>query len=324
MALGREMRTVLLYAFVAFSLASPVLAGEPASIALSAKGPEGALAGTLLKAGPASPLVLIVPGSGPTDRDGNNSLGVTASSYKLLAEALAGRGISSLRIDKRGMFGSAKAIPDANKVTVADYVADVRQWMDVGLQETGGRCIWLAGHSEGGLIALAAAQSKDRLCGIILIASPGRNFANILLEQLRGNPANAILLPDVEKAVGVLRSGETIDVSGMHPALQGLFAPAVQGFLIDLFRYDPARLASLIDLPMLIVQGGRDIQVTATDAGALSKGQPKARLLTIEAMTHTLKRADGDGPAASLATYTNPDLPVMPELIDTIAGFVKP
>jgi pimeloyl-ACP methyl ester carboxylesterase len=126
---------------------------------LEAPGPSGALTGTLLS--PASvpaKLIFILPGSGPTDRDGNNPLGVNASPYRLLAEGLVAQGIATLRIDKRGMFASASAVTDANAVTIGDYVEDVRAWLEVLKREAQSESIWLLGHSEGGLVALAAAQ----------------------------------------------------------------------------------------------------------------------------------------------------------------------
>ena len=73
--------------------------------------------------------VLIIPGSGPTDRDGNSPMGVRGSTYRLLAEGLASRGVATLRIDKRGMYGSAGAAKDANAVTIADYGDDVQAWV---------------------------------------------------------------------------------------------------------------------------------------------------------------------------------------------------
>src|SRR6476469_5249524 len=123
------------------------MAATAASIAMTAPGPQGPLAGTLLDGGAHSPVVVIIPGSGPTDRDGNNPLGVTAAPYRLLAEALATDGVSSLRADKRGMFGSKAAIPDANRVTIGDYAADAHQWATVVRGKTGARCAWLLGHS---------------------------------------------------------------------------------------------------------------------------------------------------------------------------------
>ncbi len=107
-----------------------------------APGPSGALKGTLTGLGmQGEQVILIVPGSGPTDRDGNNRLGVAASTYQLLAEALAKEGIASVRIDKRGMFGSAAAIADANAVTINDYAQDVHAWARAISQRTSARCV---------------------------------------------------------------------------------------------------------------------------------------------------------------------------------------
>ncbi len=160
---------------IALLMAAAVAATPlPTPIELTAPGPQGALAGTLLDPGPISgkdaPAVLVIPGSGPTDRDGNNPLGVTAAPYRLLAEALAARGVATLRIDKRGMFGSKGAVADANDVTIAGYAADVRAWVGVVRERTGRRCVWLLGHSEGGLVALAAAQGAKDVCGVVLVA----------------------------------------------------------------------------------------------------------------------------------------------------------
>lgn len=293
------------------------------SVALTAPGPNGALAGTMLDAGRGAPVVLIVPGSGPTDRDGNNPLGITASSYRLLAEGLAARGVSSVRVDKRGMFGSKAAIADGNKVTIGDYAADVHRWSDVIRKRTGAPCIWVLGHSEGGLVALAAAQQPAGICGVALVAAPGRKLGDVLRSQLRANPANAPLLGDALKVVSSLEAGRPIDVSGMNPALQSLFAPGVQGFLIDAMAKDPARLAASLRIPTLIVAGGRDMQVPPSDGQALASAQPGARLVVIPAMTHVLKDAASGSAADNMKTYADPSLPVSAPLVEAIAAFVR-
>jgi uncharacterized protein len=298
-------------------------AREPFSTDLKAAGPKGPLAGTFLNAGAKAPLIIILPGSGPTDRDGNNPLGVTASSYRLLAEALGRQGISSLRADKRGMFGSKAAIPDANAVTIADYVVDVNSWTAALQSLSPRRCIWLAGHSEGGLVALVAAQNNDRICGVILIAAPGRKLNDVMREQLQANPANAPILPDALRALDALAAGQRVDVSKMHPVLQSLFNPAIQPFLGNLFSYDPAKLAAAIRKPLLIIQGGRDMQVSVADADRLALAQPKATKIIIADMTHVLKAAASDDPAANMRTYTEGALPISPTLVGAIAKFVK-
>ena len=299
------------------------IAAVAASVQLSAPGPVGPLAGTYLDAGKKAPVVLIIPGSGPTDRDGNNPLGIKASQYRLLAEALAGKGISSVRIDKRGMFGSKAAVADPNAVTIADYAADVYRWVDVIRKRSGVRCVWVLGHSEGGIVALAAGQHPAKICGLILVSTPGRKMGEIIRDQLRANPANAPLLDSAFHAVDELEAGKKVDVTDMNPALQQLFAPAVQGFEIDLFARDPAKLAGALELPVLIVQGERDIQVSAADARALAAAQPKARIVLVRAMNHVLKDVASDDRMANIATYADPSLPVDTGLVDAIASFVK-
>jgi hypothetical protein len=294
-----------------------------AAVLITAPGPEGPLAGTLLSAGAKAPVVLIIPGSGPTDRDGNNPLGVTAAPYRLLAEALAENGVSTVRVDKRGLFGSKAAVADPNKVTIGDYAADTHNWVAAIRQRTGARCVWMLGHSEGALIALAAAQQPKNICGVILVSGAGRRLSDVIREQLRANPANAPVLDSALAALDSLDKGQHVDVTGMHPALLKLFAPQVQDFLIDMFRYDPAKLAASLKVPLLIVQGERDIQVSTGDARALAAAQPKAKLALIPRMNHVLKDVDSDDRAANAATYADPSLPVDSSLVETIASFVK-
>ena len=294
-----------------------------ATAAMTAPGPQGDLAGTFTDAGKGAPAVLIIPGSGPTDRDGNNPLGVTAAPYRMLAEALAAKGVSTLRIDKRGMFGSKGAIPDANAVTIADYVTDTHQWVDALRKRTGAPCVWLLGHSEGGLVAVAAAQQPLGLCGLILAASPGRKLGAVIRDQLRANPANAPILPQALAALDSLEAGKMVDTTGMPPPLLALFSPKVQPFMIDLLRQDPAAEVARTRLPVLIVRGGKDIQVAAADAEALHAARPDARLVTPPTMNHVFKDVAGDDRASNLATYADSSLPVDPALVAAVTEFVK-
>lgn len=195
---------------------------------IEAIGPNGPLRGTIVLPANNGPIILMIPGSGPTDRDGNSPLGVNAATYRLLAEGLAQQAIGSVRIDKRGMFGSQGAVPDADAVTIADYVRDTDAWVNAIRARTGAKCVWLLGHSEGGLVALAAAATVDHLCGLILVATPGRPLGEVLKEQLRANPANSALLDAADHAIDELSAGRRVDVAKLAPALAPLFKPAVQ------------------------------------------------------------------------------------------------
>lgn len=289
---------------------------------LEAAGPKGPLKGTLLTPNSKpTAVVLIIPGSGPTDRDGNNPLGVNASPYRLLAEGLAAKGFATLRIDKRGMFASAMAVEDGNAVTMADYVDDVRSWVEVLRRQMHASCIWVLGHSEGGVVALASAQEED-LCGVVLIATPGRPMGEVLRGQLYANPENEVLLKQALPIIDALEHRRRVDISNMHPALQNLFNPGVQGFLINAFSYNPGQLISRISKPVLVLQGLRDLQVEETDARLLKAANPQASLIILPDMNHVMKEVTSDDSKANIASYADPALPLAPGLIDSIEHFL--
>ena len=303
-------------------LLAALLAASPAERPLTAPGPLAPLSGTLLDAGSRAPVIVIIPGSGPTDRDGNNPLGVTASSYRLLAEGLAKRGISTVRIDKRGMFGSKAAIANGNDVTIGAYAADAHAWAKAARTATGAKCVWLLGHSEGSLVALAAGQDRTDLCGVISVSGAGRTFGTIIREQLRANPANAPILPPALAALDSLEKGQKVDASTLPAPIQPLFATPIQPYMIDLLSQNPAKLAASLKLPLLIVQGERDLQIQVADAKALAAAQPKAKLILVPAVNHVLKVIATDDRAANFATYADPSLPIAPGVVDAIAAFV--
>ena len=296
---------------------------DAAEQAVEVAGPQGPLRGTMVAPPAASAAVLIIPGSGPTDRDGNTALRVAAAPYRLLAEGLAAEGIASLRIDKRGLFASAGAVTDPNAVIIADYVADVQKWVSLLRARTDLPCVWLLGHSEGGLIALAAARQRDGICGLVLAATPGRPLGRVLRDQLASNPANAPLLEQAFAATAALEAGRRVDVSALHPALAALFRPAIQSFLIDSFAQDPAKLIAVWDGPALIVQGERDLQVSAADARFLHEAASGSTLAILPEANHVLKAVPASDPAANLAAYANPTLPLAPGLVARIAAFVR-
>ena len=280
----------------------------------------GELRGTLVNVRNSDPVVLIVPGSGPTDRDGNGPLGLKTDAYKLLADALAEEGVASVRVDKRGMFGSAKA-GDPNAVTPAAYVSDYHAWIDAIKAERGSDCVWLLGHSEGALMVSLAAESRKDVCGLILVAGMGRTMGAVIREQLQANPANAPILDEALAALSELESGRHVDTTSMAPALQSLFAPQVQDYLISIINVDPVEAVQRANKPTLVIQGTTDLQVSVEDARLLDKAR-RTTLKLIDGMNHVLKEAPAER-SANLATYADPSLPLAPKLVGRITDFIE-
>jgi pimeloyl-ACP methyl ester carboxylesterase len=280
---------------------------------------SGALAGLYKNAGDNTPVVLIVPGSGPTDLNGNNMAGLNAGTLKLLAEGLGAKGISTVRVDKRGMYSSIGA-GDGNAVTVEIYARDYRDWVDTIKTETSTECVYLLGHSEGALMVSAAAVNNSDVCGLVLVSGVGRSFGDVLRAQLKANPANMIVMKDAMAAIDSLERGETIVVDDFHPALKGMFHPAIQNYLISLMQTDPAIVAKEANVKTLVVQGETDIQTSVEDAKLLADAT-QGKLVVVEGVNHVLKKSTKNR-IATMQNYANPDMPISQEVVDEIAGFI--
>ncbi|MBX9461286.1 MAG: alpha/beta fold hydrolase [Brevundimonas sp.] len=294
------------------------LLSDPVSTPVALPSEPSPLHGTLLTPPDTRAAALIVAGSGPTDRDGNSPLGVSASSYRLLAEGLAARGVATVRTDKRGIAASAFAGGREEDLRFTDYADDARAWAAETARLTGQPCAWLIGHSEGALVALVAASRDDEaICGLVLLSGAGRPIGAVLREQLAGVPE-----PFLGQALTILAELEAgRPVAEVPPQLSALFRPSVQPYMISWLPLDPAALAAAYDGPVMIGQGATDIQVGVADARALAAARPDATLKIWDGVNHLLKIAPADR-AANAATYRDPDLPLAPGVVDDIAGFI--
>lgn len=308
---------------LAMAAAATTPAALPEPVEITAPGPQGALAGTMLDPDPKAPLVLIIPGSGPTDRDGNNPIGVAGGPYRQLAEALAAQGVASVRIDKRGMFGSKAAAADPNDVTIGAYAQDVHAWIAAIRQKSARQCVWVLGHSEGALVALKAAQAPAGICGLILLSGGGRPIGAVLREQLRANPANAPILDAALAAIDALEAGRRVPEATLPAPIRPLFADRLQSYWIDFLSQDPAKLIVGVKLPILIVQGERDLQVSVEDARLLKAAQPAATLVLLPGVNHVLRAVASDDRAANMATYGDATMAIDAAVPKAVAGFLK-
>jgi pimeloyl-ACP methyl ester carboxylesterase len=318
-------RTILLILTILLSLsvfAQAIISEE--AVALNTN--SGDIHGTLRN--PATdngtvPIVLIIVGSGPTDRNGNQPQ-AQSNSLKMLSEALYQNGIASLAFDKRGVAESAGSMTAEADLRFEDYINDVRGWISLLSNDKRFSEIIIAGHSEGALIGMIAAQNNANVSKYISISGVGEPAGNILKEQLAGQLAGqpATIKDMIFDYIDKLTNGETID--DVPQMLYSLFRPSVQPYMISWFRYNPQTEIGKLNIPVLIVQGTTDIQVSVAQAELLSKAQPNAQKVIIENMNHTLKDTESTDLMIQLATtYNNPNSPINKELIEAIVGFVK-
>jgi len=266
------------------------------------------------------PIALILGGSGPTDRDGNSVAGVTIGSYRKLADALEVAGVATLRPDKRGVGASQSSGPES-QLRFNDYVKDAQAWLDwLASQKRFGQ-VFVIGHSEGALIGLSLLQRPvGSVAGFVSLAAPGQPLSQILRQQLLANPANPpALIAEANHVLEELSAGRT--VATVSPQLAPLFRPGVQPYLISEFQVDPRTLIHELKIPVLLLQGDRDLQVTLSDAKALAAAQPKAKLVLIKGMNHVLVDAPADVPG-NVSTYSRSDLPLNGTLIREISRFL--
>lgn len=279
----------------------------------------GELFGSLLlpKSDNPVPVVLIISGSGPTDRDGNNADGGRNDSLKRLAWVLAKHNIASVRYDKRGVAASLAATPDERNLTVEAYVADAEAWgRKLKTDPRFGKLIVL-GHSEGALIASLAAPGIDA-DAVISVSGSARPVDQVIRQQL-GNRLPPPLMLRSNELLNSLKAGKPDD--NVPPPLQAIFRPSVQPYLISLFRQDPAAAFARLKMPALIIQGSHDIQVGINDAELLKAAKPDAELALIEGMNHVMRIVPNDI-KRQLASYKDPQLPLAAELGTRILGFI--
>ena len=261
------------------------------------------------------PVALLIAGSGSTDHDGNGPQAKPAT-LKKLAEQLAEQKIATLRYDKRGAGGWKPIFGKPEDFRFKDYVDDAVSLVNY-LKSSGkfGRVV-VIGHSEGGLVAVLAARQVqvDRL---VLLVTAARRQGDLVKAQLEKRQIPPDILDPILKAIDSIMAGQIVD-----PPPRGLaIEPSMQPSVASAFTVDPIEPLKSIDKPILIVGGGRDVQVARLDFIALSAASPLAKTLWLPDMNHVL--VDVADEADNLAAYNQPERTLDSKLVDAVAAFIQ-
>lgn len=267
------------------------------------------------------PIVVIVAGSGPTDRNANGPL-VNTNAYAMLAWALAGQGIASLRYDKRGIGRSAAPRDaDPTRLTLDAYVADLQAAAETLATDARFSSVILLGHSEGAGLAIQAANRGAPVSRVIMVSPQGRKLRDLVREQF-ARVTDSATVARIDTAFSRLLRGE--DPGEVPPIARSFLAPATANFLRSFAAYDPPAEVRRFPGQLLIVQGATDIQTTMEDARMLAAAQPRATLVELPGVNHVLKEVESTDPQQQLASYRDPHMPLAASVATTIVQWIKP
>ncbi len=263
----------------------------------------------------AESLVIFVQGSGPTDRDGNQSMAKN-DGIKKMARALATHGIASYRFDKR-IFKMQELKIKEEDLRIEDFVHDVKDILSYFDEKDEFENLIIAGHSEGSLIGMLAA--KDNADAFISLAGAGEPIDSIIVEQV--NKMAPQLGENARAAFDDLR--ENAKTTNYNPMLESLFRPSVQPYMYSWMQYDPSMEITKLDIPVLIINGTSDIQTESRQAELLNKACENSEIVLLENMNHIFRQIQTDDKLVNTKSYNEPGRPLHPELIPAITAFIK-
>lgn len=259
-------------------------------------------------------LVIIIGGSGPTDRNGNQSF-LKNNSLKKLAEALSNNNIATFRYDKRVVKQLKTGSVDRD-IMFDDFVKDASSVIKY-FNNKAYNHIYVLGHSQGSLVGMLAAE-ENMVDGFISISGAGQSIDNIVIEQIE--KTYPIFLNDTKRIFNILKKGKKTD--NYPPELASVFNIDIQSFMMNWMKYNPQEEIKNLQIPILIINGSKDLQVDVKEANLLNESAANSTLKLIENMNHVLVTIEGDNLENS-KSYNEVMRKISPTLIETIISFIK-
>lgn len=262
-------------------------------------------------------LIIIIPGSGPTDRNGNLQL-ARNNSLRLLAEKLTASGIATFRYDKRVLTLLKRDNLEEEKMRFGDFVEDAVSTVNYFRDLNNYQNIYIVGHSQGSLVGMIAAQQSN-VTGFISLGGPGQSIDKTIVSQI------VLQAPELkENAQEAFRQlKENGKVKNYSPALASIFRKESQPFMASWMQYVPTEEIKKLQIPVLIINGTNDVQVDTKEAEGLKQATPDARLVLIKNMNHVLRIIEGTDALENTKSYNEAKRPISQELTDVIIEFIK-
>jgi pimeloyl-ACP methyl ester carboxylesterase len=258
-------------------------------------------------------LAILIAGSGPTDRDGNQNF-LKNNSLKSLAVALTNQGISTFRYDKRIVKQLLINNIDKN-IMFDDFVTDAVSVLNYFKNQNKYQHIVIIGHSQGSLVGMLAAP--EGATGFVSLAGAGQAINEVITEQI--TKTAPMFSEDTKRVFEIMKTGQT--TTDYPPALFSIFNPEIQPFIMNWMKYNPAEEIKKLDIPILVINGTKDLQVSVEEAQLLKEAAPSAQLVIVENMNHVLFSIEGDDLENS-KSYNEPYRKINQTVIDTVTEFI--
>lgn len=259
-------------------------------------------------------LAIIIGDYGPIDRNGNQNFQKN-NNLKKLAHGLADYGISSFRYDKRIVKQIKKGRVNA-RMSFNDFIKDANDVVNYFEKQGTYKAIYIIGHGQGSLVGMLSAN--EQVSGFISLAGSAKSIDQVILEQIEQTAPG--LAPDAQRVFDVLKSGKT--TRDFPQALSNIFSLDTQDFMGSWMQYNPTTAISTLTIPVLIINGTNDLQVSTEEAEELQKALPTSVLVNISNMNHVLFIIEG-GDLENSKSYNESFRPLPPELMDALVKFMK-
>lgn len=270
------------------------------------------LPGTLSFTNTKTPLIIWVHGSGNVDRNGNQGTAVKANYIKQFRNEINKNNIAFFSYDKR--TATKRNFPFLKNMKFNGFVTDLKTVINHFKNDHRFSEIILIGHSQGSLVAMLASKNIDKY---ISLAGAGEPINKIIVKQITAQNAN--LGEYAAKHFKELK--ETGSIKTVNPFLISIFSKPNLAFLKSWTAINPSVEIKKLTIPILIINGTKDLQVKIEDAKALHTANPKSEMVLIKNMNHVLKNIEKE--ADNMSSYYSADFALSKKLIKTVVTFVK-
>ncbi|MCB0462630.1 MAG: alpha/beta hydrolase [Flavobacteriaceae bacterium] len=259
-------------------------------------------------------LAIIIAGSGPTDRNGNQNM-LKNNSLKKLAEELSKEGLATFRYDKRIVKQIRKNNVDMN-IRFDDFITDAISVLNYFKNNDAFNKVYIIGHSQGSLVGIVAA--KEGADGFISLAGAGKPIDEVIIDQVTATAP--MFAEDTKRVFSIMKEGKT--TTDFPQALISIFNLEVQPFMMSWMAYNPQEEIRGLEIPVLIINGTKDLQVSEDEANLLHSANTNSTLKIIEKMNHILVPIEGDTLENS-KSYNESQRKISGELIQSIVVFTN-